>query len=163
MEQHFSRAGRFVIPETGGLVYRDIASNEPELAFLDSTIGLIERAFAVSEAFNFASSQDQPAFDRFDHLKSMSSLTVLGDHSMRRASGGILAGLGFCRRLRRCRLRFFSRHGRESAESVLFRMYGLNGSKVLQTMLPAVPRRSQASIIVKLRPKRANDFDYKLA
>lgn len=79
VHQQLTGAFRFVVPDRGLRVLRDVTANQPKLIFLDAAVGFVELAFPRPQAFHLASSQDHAALDAIEDLVVMPYLTVLHD------------------------------------------------------------------------------------
>ncbi len=69
--------------ETVGLhVLGYIAAHQPDFAFLDPTVRLVEREPAAAEALYLAPDQHDPAFERIEHFVFVPGLAILSDHAL---------------------------------------------------------------------------------
>src|SRR4051812_3163249 len=81
MQEQLSRPLGHVVPECGLRIFGDVGADEPDLAFFDAGISLVERKLAVAEAFDFAAGELHAAFERVENLESKASLAIFGNEA----------------------------------------------------------------------------------
>ncbi len=87
MDQQLARSGGDMIHAVGLDVFLDVTIHQPEFAIPHASVGLVQRELARAQALDFAADQCDAAFQRFQDIEPMTSLTVLGNQFVIRVLG----------------------------------------------------------------------------